>query len=171
MHRELNVVLTDYAGKPRQPTSTGHVCHPRSLYRVCRSVYCQFHNDKTLCSSWLDYNVWSERRLHDVWKLQLFAQVCLLPVECHASLRCWLAYSLCLLWQTGWRWCQCFPLLCKIIRPHCLVLMGSSDIHKKNCLFHNQTQIHVYKLTLTLTMRFIAFIFHFYWPHMEWTSC
>jgi len=33
----------------------------------------------------------------------------LLTVGCPASLRCWLAYSLCLLWQMGWRWCQCFP--------------------------------------------------------------
>ena len=43
MPRELNVVHTECAGKPRQPTSTGNsqVCHPRSL-RVCRSVYLAF---------------------------------------------------------------------------------------------------------------------------------
>ena len=45
MPRELNVVHTDCAGKPRQPTSTGNshqVCYPRSLHRVCRSMYLAF---------------------------------------------------------------------------------------------------------------------------------
>ena len=42
----------------------------------------------------------------------------LLTVGCPASLRCWLAYSLCLLWQTGWRWCQCFPWGCFFLRSN-----------------------------------------------------
>ena len=39
MPRELNVVYTDCAGKPGQPTSTGNsqICNPRSLHKVCRS--------------------------------------------------------------------------------------------------------------------------------------
>ena len=37
MPRELNVVHTDCAGKPRQPTSTGNS-------QVCRSVYLSFFN-------------------------------------------------------------------------------------------------------------------------------
>ena len=42
--RELNVVHTDCAGKLRQRTSTrnSQVGHPRSLHRVCRSVYAAF---------------------------------------------------------------------------------------------------------------------------------
>ena len=95
---ELNVVHTDCAGKPRQSTSTGnsHVCHPLSLHRVSTWLfqficdlasflprYCQYHNDKALCNSWKEDNVWSERRLDDVWELQLFVQVCSkCPVAC-----------------------------------------------------------------------------------------
>ena len=92
MPRELNVVHFDCAGKLRQHTSTGNnqVCQPRSLHRVCRYVYvcvgflhfictpasffpiyCQFHDDKALCSRSLNDNVLSEIPLDDVWKLQL----------------------------------------------------------------------------------------------------
>ena len=44
MPMELNVVHTDCAGKLRQRTSTrnSQVGHPRSLHRVCRSVYAAF---------------------------------------------------------------------------------------------------------------------------------
>ena len=40
----LNAVNTDCARTPRQPNSTGNsqVYHPRSLYRVRRSVYMAF---------------------------------------------------------------------------------------------------------------------------------
>ena len=50
MHRDLNVVNTDCAGKPRQPTYTGNsqVCHPRSLQRSFRSVYLDFSNSYAL---------------------------------------------------------------------------------------------------------------------------
>ena len=39
------------------------------------SSQCHFHDDKALCSNGLDDNVWSERRLDDVWILQLLVQV------------------------------------------------------------------------------------------------
>ena len=71
----------------------------------------------------MDDNVWSERRLDDVWKLQLFVQVCLqypVAVECPASLRCYVP-SL----TNGMKVMPVFPLVCFFLRSNSIMWASS----------------------------------------------
>ena len=108
-----------FAGKSWHLTSTGNsqLYQLRSLYRVCRSVYLAFFifHPKVPVPQWwvalsLDDNVWSERRLGDVWELQRLAKVC---VECPVRLLD-IEYpaSLCFMLATSCKWssynhCDC----------------------------------------------------------------